>query len=262
MKRNAFTLVELLVVIAIIAVLVAILVPVIGNALAEARKTACLTNLKTIGGAFREYATKNGGQFARAAATGDCGATTYTQAATVDTVSVTPMNQVWKLIGAGLVPETAFKCGGDGNSTTGWIQRVVALSTAPYGWADKRNFSYGIQCPFDSDGADTNNANPAITYDSDTATPTALKPTGVLMADMLTRSATAVVTSAAGYQNHGSGLAYLTQAGNVVFHQPATPDSVINGDEIYATAAATPIVVTSATVTPPVSKTDWVILGN
>ncbi|MCE5326856.1 MAG: type II secretion system GspH family protein [Planctomycetaceae bacterium] len=262
MKRKAFTLVELLVVIAIIAVLVAILVPVIGNALAEARKTACLTNLKTIGGAFREYNNKNGGQFARIVAYGDPNATTYTQAATVATISVTPMNQVWQLIGAGLVPETAFKCGGDGG-TNGWQQRVVADTTKPYGWSTNREFSYGIQCPFDkvaAADATASSANPAITYDSDTATPTALKPTGVLMADMLTRSATTVVAGPAGYQNHGSGLAYLTQAGNVIFHQPSTPNSVVNGDEIYADSANH--VVTGGAVTLPGANTDWVILGN
>ncbi|MCE5328538.1 MAG: prepilin-type N-terminal cleavage/methylation domain-containing protein [Planctomycetaceae bacterium] len=46
---SGFTLIELLVVVAIISVLVAILVPVIGNALMQARSTACLVNLKEIG---------------------------------------------------------------------------------------------------------------------------------------------------------------------------------------------------------------------
>ncbi len=50
MKRhNAFTLIELLVVIAIIAILAAILFPVFAQAREQARKTACLSNLKQVG---------------------------------------------------------------------------------------------------------------------------------------------------------------------------------------------------------------------
>lgn len=261
MKRNAFTLVELLVVIAIIAVLVAILVPVIGNALAQARQTACLTNLKTIGQAFKEYSNKNGGQFARVHTDGAAAlnTTTYTKAATEAAITATPMNQVWKLMNAGQLPATAFKCGGDGGNN-GWQARVEDTAN-PHGWGSNREFSYGIQAPFDTKGgAGSNKANPAIAYETDAATPLALKPTGVLMADMLTRTATAVVTGPAGYQNHGSGLAYVTQAGNAIFHQPATPNSIINGDEIYADSANA--VVTTAAVALPGNSNDAVILGN
>jgi len=47
--RPAFTLIEMLVVIAIIAVLAGILLPVFGRAKANARGTACLSNLHQIG---------------------------------------------------------------------------------------------------------------------------------------------------------------------------------------------------------------------
>jgi prepilin-type N-terminal cleavage/methylation domain-containing protein/prepilin-type processing-associated H-X9-DG protein len=54
--RRGFTLIELLVVIAIIAILAAILFPVFARAREQARKTACLSNLKQIGLACHMYA--------------------------------------------------------------------------------------------------------------------------------------------------------------------------------------------------------------
>ncbi len=54
--RRGFTLIELLVVIAIIAILAAILFPVFAKAREQARKTACLSNMKQIGLAMFMYA--------------------------------------------------------------------------------------------------------------------------------------------------------------------------------------------------------------
>ncbi|HLV80072.1 MAG TPA: DUF1559 domain-containing protein [Chthonomonadaceae bacterium] len=54
--RSGFTLIELLVVIAIIAILAAILFPVFARAREQARKTACLSNMKQIGTALYMYA--------------------------------------------------------------------------------------------------------------------------------------------------------------------------------------------------------------
>ena len=56
MKRRGFTLIELLVVIAIIAILAAILFPVFSRAREQARKAACVSNLKNIGMAMQMYA--------------------------------------------------------------------------------------------------------------------------------------------------------------------------------------------------------------
>ncbi len=54
-KRFGFTLIELLVVIAIIALLAAILFPVFARARENARKSACMNNLKNLSLAFIQY---------------------------------------------------------------------------------------------------------------------------------------------------------------------------------------------------------------
>lgn len=54
-RRRAFTLVEMLVVIAVIAILAAILFPVFARARENGRRTSCLSNLRQLGAAFQQY---------------------------------------------------------------------------------------------------------------------------------------------------------------------------------------------------------------
>lgn len=60
-RRNAFTLVELLVVIGVIAVLIAILLPVLQKAREQARCTVCASNMRQLGIAALAYASDNQG---------------------------------------------------------------------------------------------------------------------------------------------------------------------------------------------------------
>ncbi|MEA2710674.1 MAG: hypothetical protein QOF78_3275 [Phycisphaerales bacterium] len=57
--RNAFTLVELLVVIGIIAILISILIPTLSRARESAQRTQCLSNLRQMAVMFNMYANAN-----------------------------------------------------------------------------------------------------------------------------------------------------------------------------------------------------------
>lgn len=57
--RRAFTLIELLIVIAILALIMGILFPAISHARVQARRTVCANNLREIGRGFLEYLTES-----------------------------------------------------------------------------------------------------------------------------------------------------------------------------------------------------------
>ncbi len=65
-RRAGFTLVELLVVIAILALLFAILLPSLSAARVQAKQTACLANLRTLGHALAMYSDEHRGRLPNA----------------------------------------------------------------------------------------------------------------------------------------------------------------------------------------------------
>jgi len=68
MKRKAFTLVELLVVIGIIALLISILLPSLNRAREQANWLKCMSNLRQVGQAMTMYCNNNKGRFPTAGA--------------------------------------------------------------------------------------------------------------------------------------------------------------------------------------------------
>ncbi len=86
MKRNpcsgrtrAFTLVELLTVIAIIAILAALLLPVLDKSESRGKRVFCINNLSQVGLAFHSFSNDHSGKFPMALSTNDGGSLEYVE---------------------------------------------------------------------------------------------------------------------------------------------------------------------------------------
>jgi prepilin-type N-terminal cleavage/methylation domain-containing protein/prepilin-type processing-associated H-X9-DG protein len=95
-RRSGFTLVELLVVIGIIALLVSILLPALNTAREQAQRTACLSNLRSLGQAVAIYQAESKGVFPPLStwAAGTFGGNRYREANLWIMLKVTPGSKV------------------------------------------------------------------------------------------------------------------------------------------------------------------------
>lgn len=96
-QSSAFTLVELLVVIAVLAVIVALQLPVLANTQAKVQRVNCSGNLKQVGIAFRTWAANNNGRMPMQvprASRGAMEAVGFASTASWTTGNVQPFNQV------------------------------------------------------------------------------------------------------------------------------------------------------------------------
>ena len=69
-RCTAFTLVEILIVLAVITVLAALLFPTLWRVRASGRKTACSSNLKQLSSAIQQYVHDNDSQYPKQAKLG------------------------------------------------------------------------------------------------------------------------------------------------------------------------------------------------
>ena len=78
-RAGAFTLVEMLTVIAIIAILAAFLLPVLSQSQLRAKRAWCESNLRQLGIAFHTFANDHNGKFPMAVSTNDVGSMEFVQ---------------------------------------------------------------------------------------------------------------------------------------------------------------------------------------
>lgn len=93
MQRNAFTLIELMIVVAILAVLAVILVPNFIRARAQSQLVACESNERDLDQAFEMYATDNSGNYPPANGTAPPLTSLHNWSAYVSTNPVCPTNR-------------------------------------------------------------------------------------------------------------------------------------------------------------------------
>lgn len=205
------------IVISLIVALVSLIVPVIRSSIGDSHKTVCATKLHTITDSFAKYEdTVERGAFPRLAAKGDPD-DLLKDGNTLDTATLgtNTMQNVWVLIDTGFLPGIAFQCPAD----AGYQPKSMMTR---YGWASYRQFSYGMQNPYNA-GVDGDPVNKAVPINTST-----YKANYVFFADMNPGGPAA----RRGHSNHPDGCNVATRNGNVWFHKEKD-SSVVYGEEIY-----------------------------
>ncbi len=108
-RRNAFTLIELLTVIAIIGILAAILIPVVSAVRESARSSVCQSNLRQWHTAMLLYAADNDDRVVRARDHSKPWSTTFWSGMLAEYVGMDPFSDVWGGQSP-TIPDTVAEC--------------------------------------------------------------------------------------------------------------------------------------------------------
>ena len=163
-NRRAFSLVELLTVIAIISLLISILLPALGKAREMGRRTVCLANLRSMAQGCIAYAIPNDGHFpawnqtvAGYGSIGEAwnwdGASTVTNVPSQSPVSNT--RNLWTLVRQQAADPKTFVCPSDGEAGQPFTPADLA---GIYDVQNRSQFSYSFQYQGPA-ALDTSNAN-------------------------------------------------------------------------------------------------------
>ena len=135
-RRHAFTLVELLVVVAIIALLLGILMPGLGRARQEAQRVICGTKLREMGNGFHMYAQEYRGFAMPIAYTRNWPFVYWYGAETADFSRIEPTEGLlWKYLSSDLKPDGIYECPSQPPGTYEEMQGAVrGAITSTYGY--------------------------------------------------------------------------------------------------------------------------------
>jgi prepilin-type N-terminal cleavage/methylation domain-containing protein/prepilin-type processing-associated H-X9-DG protein len=117
LKRRAFTLIELLIVIGIIAVLLSLLLPSLSRARESGRQAVCLSNLRQIGMGFQLYLQQFQDTYPMAGTSGRAEDWLYYEPSRTPKADLA-YGQIPKAMGS-YIPARAFKCPSDQYHTLG-----------------------------------------------------------------------------------------------------------------------------------------------
>jgi prepilin-type processing-associated H-X9-DG protein/prepilin-type N-terminal cleavage/methylation domain-containing protein len=142
-RHEAFTLVELLVVIGIIGILMSILLPVLGGARKKAQAIQCAANLRTLGQAWIMYANANKRVSvpARMPTSGAAGGVYYTE-------SGAQYRPRWYELLGDVIGQPATRTPRTNEDDAWQIENPVFLCPAVSDWNNSRNYPYGYNYQF------------------------------------------------------------------------------------------------------------------